>query len=170
VPITYLKGDATSPQAKGAKVIAHICNDIGKWGAGFVMAVSKKWPSTRADYLDWANRNVEYPRGVERGAKLALGRVQYLQVKSDHLGQPDIIVANMIAQAGTKTGSKGPPIRYEALEKCLMDVAKNAKTWGASVHMPRIGTGLAQGSWQVIEPIILKVLADTPVYVYDYER
>jgi hypothetical protein len=30
-----LKGDATSPQAKGPKVIAHVCNDIGAWGKGF---------------------------------------------------------------------------------------------------------------------------------------
>jgi hypothetical protein len=29
--ITYLKGDATCPQAKGAKIIGHICNDIGGW-------------------------------------------------------------------------------------------------------------------------------------------
>jgi len=29
--IQYLKGDATSPQAKGTKIIAHICNDIGGW-------------------------------------------------------------------------------------------------------------------------------------------
>ncbi len=39
--IQYLKGDATSPQAKGTKIIAHICNDIGGWGKGFVLAVSK---------------------------------------------------------------------------------------------------------------------------------
>lgn len=27
--IIYLKGDATSPQASGTKIIAHISNDIG---------------------------------------------------------------------------------------------------------------------------------------------
>jgi hypothetical protein len=32
VSIRFLKGDATSPQAKGNKVIAHVCNDLGKWG------------------------------------------------------------------------------------------------------------------------------------------
>jgi len=35
--ITYLVGDATQPQGEGVKVIAHICNDIGAWGAGFVI-------------------------------------------------------------------------------------------------------------------------------------
>lgn len=28
--ITYIKGDATSPQAKGVKIIAHVCNDLGR--------------------------------------------------------------------------------------------------------------------------------------------
>ncbi|WP_253732040.1 hypothetical protein [Listeria monocytogenes] len=41
--ITYLKGDATNPMAKGNKIIAHICNDVGGWGKGFVLAISRKW-------------------------------------------------------------------------------------------------------------------------------
>lgn len=39
---TYLKGDATCPQAKGVKIICHVCNDIGGWGKGFVLALSKR--------------------------------------------------------------------------------------------------------------------------------
>jgi hypothetical protein len=37
--ITYIKGDATSPQAKGLKLIVYICNDRGGWGK-FVVAIS----------------------------------------------------------------------------------------------------------------------------------
>lgn len=40
--IIYLKGDATNPIAKGNKIIAHICNDAGGWGKGFVLAISRK--------------------------------------------------------------------------------------------------------------------------------
>lgn len=40
--ITYLKGDATNPQSEENKIIAHICNDIGGWGKGFVVAISKR--------------------------------------------------------------------------------------------------------------------------------
>lgn len=40
--IQYKKGDATNPIDNGNKVIVHICNDIGAWGKGFVMAISKK--------------------------------------------------------------------------------------------------------------------------------
>lgn len=41
--ILYIKGDATAPIGSGVKVITHICNDIGGWGKGFVLALSKKW-------------------------------------------------------------------------------------------------------------------------------
>lgn len=46
--ITYLKGDATTPQARGNKIIAHVCNDLGGWGKGFVLAISKRWPEPAA--------------------------------------------------------------------------------------------------------------------------
>jgi O-acetyl-ADP-ribose deacetylase (regulator of RNase III) len=42
--IKYIRGDATAPSAKGVKLIAHVCNDIGGWGKGFVVAVSRRWP------------------------------------------------------------------------------------------------------------------------------
>src|SRR5205823_6841477 len=51
--ITYLKGDATCPQAKGVKIICHVCNDIGGWGKGFVLALSKRWSEPEAAYRKW---------------------------------------------------------------------------------------------------------------------
>jgi O-acetyl-ADP-ribose deacetylase (regulator of RNase III) len=42
--ITYLTGDATAPVGTGTKIIAHVCNDIGRWGKGFVLVISKRWP------------------------------------------------------------------------------------------------------------------------------
>jgi hypothetical protein len=40
--IQYRIGDATAPTTDGNKFIAHICNDIGGWGKGFVLAISKR--------------------------------------------------------------------------------------------------------------------------------
>lgn len=48
--ITYLKGDATNPKGNDPRIIVHICNDIGKWGKGFVLAISKRWKSPEAVY------------------------------------------------------------------------------------------------------------------------
>ena len=41
--IRYVIGDATAPEGEGPKVIVHVCNDIGGWGRGFVVALSKRW-------------------------------------------------------------------------------------------------------------------------------
>lgn len=147
--IQYLTGDATRPVAEGNKIIAHICNDIGKWGKGFVLAISKRWPRVEAAY-----------RGT---AFLWRGTTQIVEVEDD------IIVANMIAQKGIYKENGVPPIRYEKLRGALSQVHDLAKDRGASVHMPRIGCGLAGGKWDVVSKIIQEELTEkgVPVFVYD---
>lgn len=156
--ITYLKGDATSPQSSGIKIIAHISNDIGGWGKGFVLAISKRWQEPEKAYREW-HRN-------RASNNFALGNIQLIQV------EPHIYVANMIGQRGTKTGrSTGVPVRYEAIESCLEKLSIEAKELKASVHMPRIGCGLSGGKWDRVEPLIKKTLLenDIDVYVYDFD-
>ena len=154
--IKYLKGDATSPQSKGVKIICHICNDLGGWGKGFVLAISNRWESPEKDYRIWHRKRANND--------FQLGNIKVIKVEKY------IYVANMIAQRGMKTGSNGPPIRYEAVKSCLSKLASTAIELGASVHMPRIGCGLAGGKWEKIEPIILQQLVGKGVetYVYDY--
>lgn len=149
--IHYIKGDATSPIGKGNKIIAHICNDHGGWGAGFVLALSKKWSAPEIAYRSL-------------GFNIELGRVQYVK-----LGEENIVVANMIAQHDFVSKNNPVAVRYDALEKCLNDVAEKAKSENASVHMPRIGCGLAGGKWKKIEEIIDKTLIANGVDVYVYD-
>ncbi|MCB5165811.1 macro domain-containing protein [Streptomyces bambusae] len=153
--LRIIQGDATSPQAKGPKIIAHVCNDLGGWGKGFVLALSKRWPEPEAAYRAWH-------RG-RSGNDFGLGAVQLVRVRED------IRVANMVGQRGMRTGSGGPPIRYDALERCLDALAGHALELGASVHMPRIGCGLAGGKWSRVEPLIAGSLCarDVDVTVYD---
>lgn len=155
--IRYLKGDATVPQASGVKVICHICNDLGGWGKGFVLAISRRWKSPEAEYRAWH-------RSGQAGG-FALGAVQFVSVA------PTVWIANMIAQRGMKSGSSGPPIRYPALAQCLEVVGNKALELQASVHMPRIGCGLAGGDWARVEPLILEhlVARGISVTVYDYD-
>lgn len=155
--ITYLKGDATCPQAKGVKLICHVCNDLGKWGKGFVVGLSDRWNQPQEAYRTW------YATGRKGGFEL--GATQFVQVERL------IWVANMVAQRGTKRGSKGAPIRYDALIECLEKVAVKAQELDASIHMPRIGCGLGEGSWKKIEPILERYLVglSIPVMVYDYK-
>ena len=154
--IRYIKGDATQPQARGNRIVAHVCNDLGGWGKGFVLAISKRWPEPEAAYRAWHKDRSKNDFG--------LGAIQVVPV------EPYIWVGNMIAQRGMKTGSNGPPIRYEAVRACLKKLAVEANGLGASVLMPRIGCGLAGGRWEEIEPIILDELVSqgVEVTVYDF--
>ena len=157
--IHYLKGDATSPQAKGIKIIAHVSNDLGGWGKGFVVAISKRWPGPEREFRAWHRARAANDFG--------LGATQFVQCEEY------IWVANMIGQHGIRRkGDTGPqPVRYDSIEQCLGDVAAKALELNASVHMPRIGCGLAGGKWDVIEPLITAQLSarDVEVWVYDFD-
>jgi len=148
--INYLIGDATKPIKTGKKrIIAHICNDKGGWGAGFVLALSRKWTRPEQMY-----RSIPI-------SELKLGTVQFVVVEDD------IIVANMIAQHGYRNDNNGkPPIRYGALADALREVNKMALELNATIHMPRIGSGLAGGEWTIIE-LLIEENVQAPVYVYD---
>jgi O-acetyl-ADP-ribose deacetylase (regulator of RNase III) len=180
MPIHYRRGDATAPQGAGTKLIIHICNDQAGWGAGFVVAISKRWPQPEANYRLWAKlrslsggqcQDDKEGSVVSTTGDFALGQVQLVQVG------PDIYVINMIAQSGyvrrkkgppqEASGEESPPIRYEALRECLARVHHFARTLDATLHAPRIGTGLAGGTWDRIEPILRESLGDRDVYIYD---
>jgi O-acetyl-ADP-ribose deacetylase (regulator of RNase III) len=154
--IEYVRGDATTPLGKGPTVIAHVCNDRGGWGKGFVLALSRRWPEPVAAFRRWY-------RG-RAGNDFGLGAVQVVRVGER------LWVANMVGQHGIRTGSKGVPVRYDAIDTALGTVAARAAELGASVHMPRIGCGLAGGKWGRVEPLIAGrlVAAGVAVTVYDH--
>ncbi|MEU3952113.1 macro domain-containing protein [Streptomyces achromogenes] len=154
--ITYVRGDATVPSVKGVKVIAHVCNDIGGWGKGFVLALSRRWPEPEAAYRAWHRDRAHNDFG--------LGAVQLVRV------EPSVWVANMVGQRGVKRGSKGVPVRYEAIDTALTRLADEAIRLGASVHMPRIGCGLAGGKWSRVEPLVAGRLAARGIAVTVYDH
>jgi len=160
--IRYIEGDATRPYGCGFKLIIHCCNDKGAWGAGFVLALSKLDPNAENMYRLWR-------QGITTGATgpFELGQVQFAAFHN-----PLLTVANMIGQHGTGVDADGnPPIRYEAIRKCLRKVRKYCHDTGASVHAPRFGSDLAGGDWNIIEKIIEEELTTwgISVTVYDWK-
>jgi len=139
--LKYKTGDATVPESAGHRLIIHVCNNEGKWGAGFVLAVSKRWIKPEQEYRRWfRSRNM-----------FKLGEIQEVGVQSD------TIIINMVAQDGVYQKPDGtPPIDYDALEQCLDKVGELAVREGSSIHMPRIACGLAGGSWDKVEPLIIE--------------
>lgn len=74
----------------------------------------------------------------------------------------------MIAQDGINT--RYTPfqkrIDYNALRLCLKKLRKHIGERDISIHMPKIGTGLGGGNWDIIKKIISDELYDLQIYVY----
>jgi len=153
--VTYQIGDATQPTGDGPRIIVHVCNDAGGWGKGFVVAVSKRWREPERRYRAWHRGEEDQP--------FKLGQVQFVQVETD------IWVANLIGQHGMGFRGDLPPVRYDAIREGLGAVASKAKELGASVHMPRIGCGLAGGKWEEVEPIVREELTAAGVVTKVYD-
>lgn len=154
--IVYLRGNAIAPRGAGKKVVAHIVNDrTANWGGGgFAVAVRNTWPDIQREF---AERVKETRRDL-----LQLGQSVALKATDD------ITVFNMVAQHGYGP-SDTPRIRYAALETCLEKLAAYARTTERTVHMPRIGTKNAGGSWQVIEGMIERILVRDGISVTVYD-
>lgn len=178
--MNFLIGDATRPvMAPGQNLILHIGNDEGYWGKGFVLAITRRF----GRYPEQCYRNWHDRKPIEKGGKLIfleegefnsgeckLGNVQYTKVEER------LFVATMISQRSIRRNSLGnPPIRYDALVKCLTHVRDFCKfnkqnadpDFGWTIHMPRIGCGEAGGKWEQVEPIVKRELGMMEVNVYD---
>lgn len=151
--VSFHIGDATDPVGPAPRIIAHGCNDLGLWGRGFVLAVSARWPRARDEYLRWSSR----------GSGFELGAVQFVEVSQG------TTVANMVTQQGIRSARGVPPIRYGALRQALNTVADAALAAGASVHMPRVGCGLAGGTWDQVGPLVDAELCARGVLVVVYD-
>ena len=153
--LIHQKGDATYPvkcleRKDEVRMIIHVCNDINKWGKGFVLALSKRWLG---------------PKIVFHSMKQELGTIGICLTE-----QPTICVVNMIAQRGIYKQNGIEPIRYGALETCLQEVAETFKdyVYKVSIHMPRIGCGLAGGNWKIVQDLIEKNLVEKGYVVCVY--
>ncbi len=157
--LRFVTGDATEPDGVDPAVIVHVCNDVGAWGAGFVLAVSKRWPAPERQYREWHRS----------GEGFTLGAVQFVAVEPAGRARP-LWVANLVGQHGLHHEPDGtPPVRYEAIRAGLGQVAEFALGEPAGVHMPRIGAGLAGGDWPTIEDIVTEQLVDAGVRVTVYD-
>ena len=175
--INYITGDATSPVSSvssGHKLIIHCCNDEGRWGAGFVLALTKKWPWVERSYREWYNNSANggMPSPDERVKIFSddpfesfhLGAIQVVDVAED------ISVVNMIGQDGCgKDKYDHPPVRYYAIEEALKKIRKVAYSRLSSIHCPRFGAGLAGGNWDIIHYMLDIYLEDQNVTVYDFK-
>lgn len=157
--INYIIGDATKPSIKENEysVICHCCNTLGAWGAGFVIPLGRQYPQAKEKYQIF----IETTKPDER-----LGKVNCVKVNSN------IIVANIMGQDKIGKQKDGSiPLSYHALEEGFNYIYDSFTNYNIpfSIHMPRIGCGLAGGDWNTVEKIIKKCFSEKNISVTVYD-
>ena len=168
--IHYIIGDATLPIETEAenRLIVHCCNTLGAWGAGFVVPLGNRYPLAKEGYKKFI---------AENGGNSILGEVNEVPV-GKHL-----YVENLMGQSFLRKKPNGEiPCNYIAIETGFLNIIRKWLSYyevfhnekqNFSIHMPRIGCGLAGGDWKTIENIIQRTfvdIADVDVYVYDLKE
>ena len=170
--IRYVKGDLFDalPVYHGISLdrkilIPHICNDIGGWGSGFVVAVSKYCVGPENDYRNWFKGEPSSHAHISNKT-FGLGETQLSHCKSAY-------IANMVAQHKTITKGESVPIRYSALVRCMMYVQYKMKQTDVltaqEIWCPKFGSGLAKGKWDFIEALIKEIWVDSGIPVTVFE-
>lgn len=111
---------------------------------------------------------------------MPLGEIQLVKVEDNH---GIIFVANMVAQDGYVSESNPVALRYDHLMTCLMKLGNWVRRYKkirrpmymhrpdstrSTIHMPRIGCGLAGGEWSEVAKCVEGLLGiEHDVYIYD---
>ena len=164
-------GDVTTPQRVEENeivVIPHVCNDIGKMGAGIALAIKRKWEGAFNIYAGHIAR-------VGQGEK-NLGSTGFWD-SNDNGVYDNVIVCNMIAQHNFIGSNNSRPLNYGALAKCMNDVAEriireryNCFFNEIRIHTGKFGSDLAGGDWNIISEMIdyLWLNKGIDVVIYEY--
>jgi hypothetical protein len=173
---TYIEGDLFDDAFETPTIIAHVCNDQGRWGSGFVVPLEKRFPDSAACYRAWHRGELT----DEQKGKLIYsadepfrrGATQFVIV-DDETTSASVLVANMVAQ--TLGGKR--PLYYNDLSRCMDQVAGvinqvDPLTDPHRIVCPMFGSGLAGGDWNIVERLIEDCWErrGIEVVVYYFER
>lgn len=136
--------DATEP------FILHGCNAQGKMNSGVAKAIRDKYPSAYNVYI------ASIPRGG-----MTLGRVTYAEQDDGHT------ILNGIIQEFYGYGGR-QYVSYEAIKEIIKGVDFLCQKCDQRfVAMPKIGSGLGGGDWDVIAAIIEEESTHFQAVVYE---
>lgn len=150
--INYIKGDLLSSKEN---YIVHGCNAQGVMKSGVAKAIREKYPRVYDDY--------SYAYSLKVTNTLCLG-----QVIQTYLEDEDQYIISAITQ---KYYGRDPNIRYvsyDAVDRCMINI-KEIVPINKTIAMPKIGAGLGNGNWNVIEAIINDRLSSYSVFVYEID-
>ncbi len=138
-------------------LILHICTTNGGWGSKTSSTLARRWRSA-------ASRWRQLPK-----TELVLGTAQVTLTEEEE----GVYIGSLLAQEGVcrngHTRAKDAPSMVQT-EALLTSLGK-ARSLMASktpytVHVPRLGTGLARGDWNTIASAIESVFSQEDIYYY----
>jgi O-acetyl-ADP-ribose deacetylase (regulator of RNase III) len=152
--ISYLNGNLFDAIEQEKQLcIFHSCNAQGVMGSGFAKEFRINFPQAYTDYVSLCRL---YPQKEN-----LLGLVSETKVNEN-------VLCSGIAQLYYGRNPATTYVSYVALLSCLSWVMSKHKE--LDIHMPKIGTGLGNGKWNVIEKVILRSIFKTnylkTVHVY----
>lgn len=144
--IEYIKDDLLQTEVRH---LIHGCNSRGAMGSGVAKAIRDKYPQAYRDYRDTYDNY-----GLE------LGNI-VVSVQDD-----EKVIHNAITQLDYGRDKNRVYVSYWA----IAEVFRKINQWGIrEIALPKIGSGLANGDWNVIEAIIENTLVGTKPFVYVLE-
>ncbi len=153
-PIRYVHGNVLDPKNGGRKIVCQLVNDKAtKWGGGVARKAATRFPEAEKNF---SQEIIKIPKAERLGKVIFVEAEAYLEI------------ASIIAQEGFGK-SLFPRIRYASLQHCLEVISKRAIHTQASIHMPRIGTGVAGGDWNIIQELLDDILVRSGIIITIYD-
>lgn len=143
-----IKGDILKAFKRGEiDMLAHGCNCQGKFGAGIAKQIAEQYPIVKYWYDT---------------ALLILGSCQIVNTNN---GQ---FIANCFTQnkVGNAYITKRTYLDYKSLTKCMKYINNFCLDHNLSLGMPKIGCGLAGGSWRRVKGILEDIFTDVDLRIY----
>ena len=147
--IIYRSGDLLEAPER---IICHGCNAQGKMGAGIAAAIRKRYPQAFKDY------EALYKA---QGNRLELGQCIWVDCADGRT------VIDAVTQEFYGRDPNVIYVDYGAIRTVMQTINDKLKlTTSSAVAFPKIGAGLANGDWTVIEDIIESEATDFQPVVY----
>ena len=139
-------------------VIVHGCNCVHKMKSGLAKEIVERVPKAKEIDLAWSTVPDK-----------KLGHYTYCLVPRIEGGDDVFIVVNAYIQLRPATMKEKADhkrmVNYEAMYTVLERIRENLE--GLRIGFPRIGCGLAGGSWKIVETMIEEVLGDQHITIVD---
>lgn len=148
--IEYRKGDLLAVK-RG--IVVHGCNSQGVMASGVAKSVKLMYPGAFAQYShDIVTKH------------FGLGDISVYTAAPNEL-----IVVSAITQEFYGREPNTRYVSYDAIDRCFARVFVLAEYVGLTVHIPKIGAGLAQGDWNIISKIIESLQGNVTVKCWELE-